>query len=145
LSSKCTPAIKSVTDIPRQYRRTNRAPPSEPSTYVKQLYLPISDFCEKCPKMESWITSVFETIGSEYSKTISEVLEASRKMEVSLLKLQQMRKTKNTDKDGKMTDDEKIRQQIRLDVAEFGTQFTTLGIDSENSVYKNLYELANTT
>lgn len=134
-----------MTDIPRQYRRTNRAPPSEPSTYVKQLYQPIYDFCEKCPKMESWIISVFETIGTEYSKTIAEVLEASRKMEVSLLKLQQMRKTKNTDKDGKMTDDEKIRQQIKIDVTTFGSQFTTLGIDPENTVYKNLFELATTT
>ena len=57
-----------------------------------------------------------------------------------------MRKTKQSDKDAaKMTDDEKIRQQIRLDVTEFGTQFISLGIDPDNSVYKNLYDLANTT
>lgn len=110
------------------------------------LYVPIGDFCDKCPGMNEWIVVVFESISTEYSRTINEVLEASRKMEASLLKLQQMRKTKQTDKDAaKMTDDEKIRQQIRFDVAEFGSRFFALGIHQDNSAYKSLFELANNT
>ena len=66
-------------------------------------------------------------------------------MEASLLKLQQMRKTKQAGNDGKMTDDEKIRKQIRLDVTEFGERFFKLGVDRQNQAYKDLFLLANST
>ena len=59
-----------------------------------------------------------------------------------MLKLQQMRKKATSDKDGKMSDDEKIRQQIRLDVAAFGEKIFELGVDRENSTFKSLHELA---
>ena len=95
--------------------------------------------------MYDWIINVFQSLSVDYSKTINEVLEASRKMEASLLKLQQMRKTKQAGNDGKMTDDEKIRKQIRLDVTEFGERFFKLGVDRENQAYKDLFLLANST
>lgn len=101
--------------------------------------------------MSDWMSSVFELIAGEYGKTINEVLEASRKMEASLLKLQQMRKTqKQNNADGnaeqrKMTDDEKIRKQIRLDVDEFGAAFFKLGISPENEAFERLFRLANDT
>lgn len=103
--------------------------------------------------MSDWLSSVFELIAGEYGKTINEVLEASRKMEASLLKLQQMRKTqKQSNADGnatseqrKMTDDEKIRKQIRLDVDEFGAAFFKLGISPENDAFQSLYRLAHDT
>ena len=66
-------------------------------------------------------------------------------MEASLLKLQQMRKKATSDKDGKMSDDEKIRQQIRLDVAAFGEKIFELGVDRENSTFKSLHELAHSS
>ena len=95
--------------------------------------------------MYDWIINVFQSLSVDYSKTINEVLEASRKMEASLLKLQQMRKTKQAGNDGKMTDDEKIRKQIRLDVTEFGERFFKLGVDRQNQAYKDLFLLANST
>ena len=88
----------------------------------------------------------FEMYGSNVFpnpiQTIGEVLEASRKMEASLLKLQQMRKKATSDNDGKMSDDEKIRQQIRLDVAAFGEKVFDLGVEPQNQTYRSLHDLA---
>lgn len=56
-----------------------------------------------------------------------------------------MRKKATSDKDGKMSDDEKIRQQIRLDVAAFGEKIFELGVDRENSTFKSLHELAHSS
>ena len=64
-------------------------------------------------------------------------------MEASLLKLKQMRKTKTEEKSDKMSDDEKIRQQIRLDVRHFGASFFTLGVDEAHPSYVELNELVN--
>ena len=62
-------------------------------------------------------------------------------MEASLLKLKQMRKTKTEEKSDKMSDDEKIRLQIRLDVKHFGERFFKLGVDPTNSSFVGLSEL----
>ena len=64
-------------------------------------------------------------------------------MEASLLKLKQMRKAKTEEKNNKMSDDEKIRLQIRLDVQFFGEKFIELGIKPDNKCYLELIELAN--
>ena len=117
-SARCLPIVKSVNDIPRQYRRTQRAPPSEPSQYIQQLVSPISDFCEKCPNVISWTETLYDSIVVEFQSSIVDVLEASRKMEASLAKLQQMRKKQQKSDDG-LSDDEKIRKQIQLDVESF--------------------------
>jgi len=64
-------------------------------------------------------------------------------MEASLLKLKQMRKAKTEEKNDKMSDDEKIRLQIRLDTEYFGEKFIELGVKPENENYLKLIELAN--
>jgi len=112
-----------VNDIPRQYRRTQRAPPSEPSPYIQLLVSPISDFCEKCPNVSSWTETLYDSIVVEFQSSIVDVLEASRKMEASLAKLQQMRKKQQGKSDDGLSDDEKIRKQIQLDVESFIQRF----------------------
>ena len=62
-------------------------------------------------------------------------------MEASLLKLAQMRKTKTEEKKDKMSDDEKIRLQIRLDVAQFNARFVELGVASDHPPLVALTEL----
>merc|ERR1719444_776025 len=112
ISARCLPIVKSVNDIPRQYRRTQRAPPSEPSQYIQQLVSPISDFCEKCPNVISWTETLYDSIVVEFQSSIVDVLEASRKMEASLAKLQQMRKKQQKSDDG-LSDDEKTTKKRR--------------------------------
>ena len=155
---KSLDGIKAVNDIPRQYRRTNRAEPKEPSTYVASLIKPSTEYYNSTKDTSNWIAIIFEQIANQYAKRITEVLEgliqifpktylilisASRKMEASLEKLKQMRKTKATEKNDKMSDDDKIRLQIKIDVEHFGTKFIELGVGSDDPNYISLSTLAN--
>lgn len=154
---KSLDGIKAVNDIPRQYRRTNRAEPKEPSTYVASLIKPSTEYYNSTKDTSKWIAIIFEQIATQYAKRITEVLEgiknyknlflililASRKMEASLEKLKQMRKTKATEKNDKMSDDDKIRLQIKIDVEHFGTKFIELGVASDDPNYISLSTLAN--
>ena len=63
-------------------------------------------------------------------------------MEASLLKLKQMRKAKMEEKNDKMSDDEKIRLQIRLDVEFFGAKFIEIGVTKEDENFLKLTHLA---
>merc|ERR1711953_892243 len=143
LVEKSLDGIKAVNDIPRQYRRTNRAEPKEPSTYVASLIKPSTEYYNSTKDTSNWIAIIFEQIANQYAKRITEVLEASRKMEASLEKLKQMRKTKATEKNDKMSDDDKIRLQIKIDVEHFGTKFIELGVGSDDPNYISLSTLAN--
>ena len=67
--------IKAVNDIPRQYRRTNRAEPKEPSAYVASLIKPSADYHQSTKDTSKWISIIFEQIATQYAKRISEVLE----------------------------------------------------------------------
>ena len=54
-----------------------------------------------------------------------------------------MRKTKATEKNDKMSDDDKIRLQIKIDVEHFGTKFIELGVGGDDPNYISLSTLAN--
>lgn len=141
LIEKSLENVKQVGDIPRQYRRTNRAEPTEPSQYVSSLIVPCQKYFDDTKDESKWIGTIFTAITKDYQRAIEEVLEASRKMEASLLKLKQMRKTKTEEKSDKMSDDEKIRLQIRLDVTHFGESFFKLGVESDHASFVELNKL----
>ena len=63
-------------------------------------------------------------------------------MEASLAKLKQMRKGKNeAEKSEKMSDDDKIRLQIKLDVELFVKKFVQIGVPERNESLLSLTEL----
>ena len=72
---KSLDGIKAVNDIPRQYRRTNRAEPKEPSTYVASLIKPSTEYYNSTKDTSNWIAIIFEQIANQYAKRITEVLE----------------------------------------------------------------------
>lgn len=62
-----------------------------------------------------------------YFETISDILNSVKKMEESLKRLKQARKTvttNSTSPNGGMSDDNKIRLQLALDVEYYGVQVT---------------------
>ena len=77
---KSLEGIKAVNDIPRQYRRTNRAEPKEPSTYVASLIKPSTEYYNSTKDTSNWIAIIFEQIASQYAKRITEVLEGLYKI-----------------------------------------------------------------
>ena len=105
--------------------------------------------------MNNWTETLYDSIVVEFQSTIVDVLEASRKMEASLAKLQQMRKKQQGKNDDGLSDDEKIRKQIQLDVESFIQRFVTslafsadlefrfrdLGVPETNKNVQSLQEL----
>ena len=69
--------MKQVGDIPRQYRRTNRAEPTEPSQYVATLIQPCEKYYEHTKDESKWMGTIFEAITKDYQRAISEVLEGN--------------------------------------------------------------------
>ena len=70
--------VKQVGDIPRQYRRTNRAEPTEPSQYVSSLILPCQKYFDHTKDESKWIGTIFTAITKDYQRAIQEVLEGKK-------------------------------------------------------------------
>jgi len=121
--------VKSVGDIPRMYRRTNRELPSKPCTYITNIVDELQSFHtslkERCslPILSTWLRDGCNTILGLYLVQVQDVLSNVTKMEESLKKLKKVREKNNgvtgKDKSGGLSDDDKIRLQLYLDVMYF--------------------------
>ena len=157
IASKCLPHLNSVHDIQRLYRRTNRQVPSKACAYVTSVMLPIQQFFTEtsgiCPKdiLHNWCVAILSEIVNEYLSVVSETLAAVQKMEESLKRLKKVRERtagnagdKNQDGAGavKISDDDKIRLQLYVDVKHFILQIEK-GIKIESSEIKSILVLEN--
>jgi hypothetical protein len=136
--------LKQVSDIPRLYRRTNRDLPTKSCTYLVAMLDPIIKFEEenksKCPNkvLHSWLVDMFTKISVKYLTNVSEVLDAVQKMEESLRRLKRVRDKNNAsstggadkpgDKDKGVSDDDKIRLQLLVDVKHYIKTMEGLGV-----------------
>jgi len=144
--------LKQAKDVPRLYRNTNRATPSEASSYVSQIVKnPLNFHFTQAQYMDNnllstWISSYIQIISDKYLTVVSETLTQIRKMEESLMRLKRVRKSgknpQNSANEGKSTDDDKIRRQLFIDVEKFGENMKTCGVDLENTEkYQELFKL----
>ncbi|ESO93530.1 hypothetical protein LOTGIDRAFT_232605 [Lottia gigantea] len=146
---QCSVYLKQVSDIPRLYRKTNREVPSKPSNYIISLEKPLKNFLEE-HQLESkqkadFLTQVFSSLTEQYITVTSDVLTSVKKMEESLKRLKKARGTdKSSDSNSHgMSDDDKVRQQIILDIDCYGNQISGHGIDkSAVNGFDKLLELA---
>uniref|UniRef100_A0A8C5CVL4 Conserved oligomeric Golgi complex subunit 2 n=1 Tax=Gadus morhua TaxID=8049 RepID=A0A8C5CVL4_GADMO len=113
LSERCSRYLKSASEVPRLYRRTNKVRP------LPDAYRGVNGY-------KKWVTQALFFSCTLYYETISEVLSSVRKMEESLKRLKQARKgaatVTTTGTNGGLTDDGKIRLQLTLDVQYLGEQ-----------------------
>ncbi|XP_035221823.1 conserved oligomeric Golgi complex subunit 2-like isoform X2 [Stegodyphus dumicola] len=126
LINKCSQHLKLITDIPRLYRKTNREVPSKPSSYVTQVFNPLTEFISKTKSMlsDKWrfycLEEAVEGIMKECIAVIHDVLTSIKKMEDSLKILKRARDKPilgGPQSTGKViTDDDKIRRQLAIDV-----------------------------
>ena len=134
-TEKCTSHLKSVSDIPRLYRRTNREAPKTPSMYVGLAVEVISEFrhayANKARPVRQreligrCMQSIVDSLCIKYQAIANDLLESVRMMEDSLKRLQQFKRQSNRSlanmtASGSMSDDDKIRLQLYLDIVEFG-------------------------
>ena len=101
--------------------------------YYGWSFIGIEFLTKKIPFLVQWVCLVLRlfdrcVLCSRYYETVSDVLNSVRKMEESLKRLKQARRTTPASpaglSGGGMSDDDKIRRQLALDVAYLGEQVT---------------------
>uniref|UniRef100_A0A8C6GT85 Conserved oligomeric Golgi complex subunit 2 n=1 Tax=Mus spicilegus TaxID=10103 RepID=A0A8C6GT85_MUSSI len=142
LSESCFSYLKSALEVPRLYRRTNKEVPSTASSYVdsalKPLYQLQSEHGDKVQPvvMQSWLQEALSDSTHRYFETVSDVLNSVKKMEESLKRLKQARRSPATNpvssSGGGMSDDDKIRLQLALDVEHLGEQIQRMGLQTSD-------------
>lgn len=141
LSESCFGYLKSALEVPRLYRRTNKEVPSTASSYVdsalKPLYQLQSGHGDKVQPavMQRWLQEALSDSTHKYFETVSDVLSSVRKMEESLKRLKQARRSPATNpvsSSGGMGDDDKIRLQLALDVEHLGEQIQKMGLQTSD-------------
>ncbi|XP_025050633.1 conserved oligomeric Golgi complex subunit 2 isoform X2 [Alligator sinensis] len=141
LSENCFSYLKSALEVPRLYRRTNKEVPTKASPYVdsalKPFYRLQSEYKDilKQPMVRQWLEGALSESTQKYYETVSDVLSSVKKMEESLKRLKQARKTVTSNSvgsNGGMSDDNKIRLQLALDVDYFGDQMQKMGLQTSD-------------
>ncbi|KAJ7342235.1 hypothetical protein JRQ81_009796 [Phrynocephalus forsythii] len=138
LSDSCFSCLKSALEIPRLYRRTNKEVPTKALPYVDSALKPFFQLKEEYKEIlkptiiEHWLEGAVNMSTQKYFETISDILSSVKKMEESLKRLKQARKTVTANtisSNGGMSDDSKIRLQLSLDVEYFGLQIQKMGLE----------------
>ncbi|CAG2199435.1 COG2 [Mytilus edulis] len=148
--SKCAVHLKQVNDIPRLYRRTNREVPSKPSQYIQNVCKPLTNLLEDRGSVLSesvkngLLQDIFSSLAEQYYSSTSDVLTSVKKMEESLKRLKKGRGTDKSAGSQGFTDDDKIRQQVMIDIENYGQQITNYGVDpAVLEHYQKLLQLSN--
>ncbi|KAF1505067.1 Conserved oligomeric Golgi complex subunit 2, partial [Eudyptula minor novaehollandiae] len=141
LSESSFAYLKSALEVPRLYRRTNKEVPTKASPYVdsalKPFYRLQNEYKDilKQPMIHQWLESALSESTQKYYETVSDVLSSVKKMEESLKRLKQARRTAASNPvgtNGGMSDDNKIRLQLALDVEYFGEQIRKMGVETSS-------------
>uniref|UniRef100_A0A1I8ND49 Conserved oligomeric Golgi complex subunit 2 n=2 Tax=Musca domestica TaxID=7370 RepID=A0A1I8ND49_MUSDO len=137
LITECGPDnVKQVNDLPRLYRKTNREVPTRCSTYVEQMLKPMKSFTDeyndKLDKatVHSILELVLNKITADYLEAVKEVLTSVQKTEESLRRLRSLKGNGQQPMPaagGTMSDDDKIRLQLRVDVSSWTNELSKLG------------------
>nr|DBA26809.1 TPA: hypothetical protein GDO54_011019 [Pyxicephalus adspersus] len=130
LGESCLVYLKSTLEVPRLYRRTNKEVPTRPSLYIENAIKPLfvlqneyKNILKQATK-DKWLKGALTECTHKYYETVSDVLSSVKKMEESLKRLKQARKTafSSNSTNGGVSDDNKIRLQLALDVEYFANQ-----------------------
>ncbi|XP_056147814.1 conserved oligomeric Golgi complex subunit 2 [Lampris incognitus] len=152
LTERCCRFLKSASEVPRLYRRTNKEAPVRASAYMDNALHPLHQLLNDSMGLvtpataQDWLRVTLSDCTQRYYETISEVLSSVRKMEESLKRLKQARKgaamAATTGTNGVPTDDSKIRLQLALDVEYLGEQIQKMGLNpTEISMFSTLMAL----
>ncbi|XP_039097176.1 conserved oligomeric Golgi complex subunit 2 isoform X2 [Hyaena hyaena] len=141
LSESCFSYLKSALEVPRLYRRTNKEVPTAASSYVDSALKPFrqlqSGHRDKLRPaiIRQWLEGALCESTHKYYETVSDVLNSVKKMEESLKRLKQARRTTPANPvgpGGGMSDDDKIRLQLALDVEYLGEQIQKMGLATKD-------------
>ncbi|BET00757.1 conserved oligomeric Golgi complex [Nesidiocoris tenuis] len=138
LSSELLSYLRQVNDIPRLFRRTDRDAPTKPCPYVVSLLeKPKLFFAEhrSHPKVLFWLQAMFSEVTKQYYSSVDDVLNSVKKTEECLRRLKKARdKSSNVTNtnDKRVGDDNKIRQQLVLDVRSYLEGIENFGLEKSS-------------
>ncbi|KAM9808571.1 conserved oligomeric Golgi complex subunit 2 [Syngnathus typhle] len=155
LSERSCRFLKSASEVPRLYRRTNKEAPVRASAYMDNALQPLHQLLSDSTGLvdaataRRWLTVTLSECTQRYYETISEVLSSVRKMEESLKRLKQARKgaaaatsASAAGTNGGPSDDTKIRLQLALDVEYLREQIEQMGVEpADVAMLASLMEL----
>lgn len=142
--------LKQVSDIPRLFRRTKRDVPTKPCAYVKSTLAFLTAFHTEYKKLapenvNHWLESSLSLLTEHYLKSVMDVLTSVQKTEESLRRLKKIRDKStgalSSEAQG-ITDDEKIRIQLQVDVQAYVQAICELDILPTN--VQHLHDLMHT-
>ncbi|XP_054725458.1 conserved oligomeric Golgi complex subunit 2 [Anastrepha obliqua] len=129
--------VRQVKDLPRLYRKTNRDTPTRPSTYVEQMLRPLKQFQKEQssqlgnPIVTDILLRVCAKITKDYYVAVMDVLTSVQKTEESLRRLRNLKSGTTaalTTGTTAMSDDDKIRLQLHVDVITWTGELAKLSI-----------------
>ncbi|XP_077607774.1 conserved oligomeric Golgi complex subunit 2 isoform X2 [Crocuta crocuta] len=141
LIESCFSYLKSALEVPRLYRRTNKEVPTAASSYVDSALKPFRQLQSghrdklRPAVIRQWLEGALCESTHKYYETVSDVLNSVKKMEESLKRLKQARRTTPANPvgpGGGMSDDDKIRLQLALDVEYLGEQIQKMGLATKD-------------
>ncbi|GIY15093.1 conserved oligomeric Golgi complex subunit 2 [Caerostris extrusa] len=148
LSEKCTSHLKLISSIPQRFRKTNREIPSKPSPYASLVLSPLTEFFSETSSILSlkWCKyceiEVTDGIMKQCIVLMEDVLTSIKKMEDSLKILKRARDKPTGLSSGAITDDDKIRRQLAIDVNYFEQLVLKSGMKvNDLAKFKELKEL----
>ncbi|PSN46904.1 hypothetical protein C0J52_15286 [Blattella germanica] len=141
VSGQSLPHLRQVSDIPRLFRKTNREMPTKPCSYVTQvLALPLAFHSQQKEAvsnelLEQWLTLTFSAITQQFYSSVDDVLTSVQKTEESLRRLKKIRDRSATTVSSEtkgIGDDDKIREQLLLDVQSYCNGVESVGVSKKN-------------
>uniref|UniRef100_A0A914XIZ7 Conserved oligomeric Golgi complex subunit 2 n=1 Tax=Plectus sambesii TaxID=2011161 RepID=A0A914XIZ7_9BILA len=120
--------LSAVSEVPRQYRWTRKAAPAQPSPYLSTAFADPAQFISlsvDCFIAQDHRTAVLNSSLSSavgpFLASVREVLQSVDKMSSSLSRLKRGSAKNLTNSEGvaQLSDDQKIRLQLQLDLADF--------------------------
>lgn len=128
ISTECRETLNLVKSITSHYRHTNKQMPTKPSYFIPNVFKPLHQFTKQNEKWadanikQEWAQVVSKTIIMEYTSIVNDLLSSMKKTEEPLNK-------KSANSKDNMTDEEKIRLQLYLDVEQLGQEVIYINIE----------------
>ncbi|KAL3668173.1 hypothetical protein V7S43_007035 [Phytophthora oleae] len=140
VAADCKKVLPAIRTVKGQYQMTNKPPPTTPSTYVPNIIRPMQEFLDKwgvhfdAAKRQQLLQAIVEDVCGMYSTLSSELLRSALELEESLKsrKLQRHSGSSSTLVNNAVSDTEKMRMQLLLDLEEIQREVAALGLDVQH-------------
>ncbi|KAF0688242.1 Aste57867_20112 [Aphanomyces stellatus] len=133
VAEECKKVLPAVRTIKGQYQMTNKPLPTTPSIYVPTIVRPVQDFIDKwgnCLDAPELSTLVLESTFDMYAALASDLLKSATELEESLRSRKNQRLSQAlAEEGGNVSDTDKMRRQLYLDMDELARLATELGVN----------------